>query len=214
MADDTGAPETPAAPAIETPATPAAGTLLEAGALAATETPEATPEPEAPAEPPADDADAQNAKPVEYAEFTLPEGITLDTAAVEAFKPIAAELGLNQEQAQKLVNLRAEQVRQEAEAYAAQMTEWANTAKTDAELAGGQGFDANLASACATYAKVATPELRGLLDSTGYGNHPEVVRMFYRIGKQLGEDGRPPSGADPSRGQRSLEERLYGSSAT
>ena len=47
-----------------------------------------------------------------------------------------------------------------------------------------------------------TPELRTLLDESGLGSHPEVVRFFYRAGKAIGDDnfvaaGRtaPPGGS-------------------
>ena len=35
----------------------------------------------------------------------------------------------------------------------------------------------------------ATPEFRQLLEQTGMGNHPEVIRTFYRAGKAISEDG-------------------------
>jgi hypothetical protein len=35
----------------------------------------------------------------------------------------------------------------------------------------------------------ATPELRTLLNESGLGNHPEIIRAFYRAGKAISEDG-------------------------
>jgi hypothetical protein len=34
---------------------------------------------------------------------------------------------------------------------------------------------------------LARKELTELLDSTGFGNHPEVIRAFFRAGKQISE---------------------------
>ena len=34
----------------------------------------------------------------------------------------------------------------------------------------------------------ASDELKGILEETGYGNHPAVLRLFHQIGKLLGED--------------------------
>ena len=33
-----------------------------------------------------------------------------------------------------------------------------------------------------------TPELRDVLNMTGLGNHPEIIRAFYRAGKAISED--------------------------
>ena len=33
-----------------------------------------------------------------------------------------------------------------------------------------------------------TPELRALLNDSGMGNNPEVIRAFYRVGKAISED--------------------------
>lgn len=151
---------------------------------------------------------AENGNAAEYADFSLPEGMTLDTVTLDKFRPIAKELGLSQESAQKLVSLVADQRQAEHEAWAAQIDEWANQSKADPEI-GGAKFDENLAIAQRGYTKFATPALRELLDSSGYSNHPEVIRMFVAIGKSFGEDNRPPTGADPARGSRPLHERMY-----
>lgn len=154
------------------------------------------------------DAPTQNAAPETYADFALPDGVVIDAKAMEQFVPIAKELDLTQDQAQKLVSLRAQQVQAEAAAYEALVASWAEEAKADPEI-GGDKFDATLKAAQAAYAEVATPALREMLDSTGYGNHPEVLRMFANVSKRLGLDSKPPTGTDPARGERSLAERMY-----
>lgn len=64
---------------------------------------------------------------------------------------------------------------------------WAEASRTDPEFGGAQ-FDANLAVAKRGYDMFATDELKGILEQTGYGNHPEVLRLFHKIGKLMGED--------------------------
>jgi hypothetical protein len=64
---------------------------------------------------------------------------------------------------------------------------WANEAKADKEL-GGEKFDENLAVAKGALKAFGTPELTQLLNESGLGNHPEVLRMFYRAGKAISED--------------------------
>lgn len=130
-------------------------------------------------------------KPVEYTDFTMPEGVTLDKDALGRFVPIAQELKLGQEQAQKLVSLYAEQQKASAaaaaKAWSDQQKAWEGAARTDKEF-GGDGLDANLAVAKQALDRFGTPELKAYLDDFGGGNHPEVIRFFYRIGKAVSDD--------------------------
>ena len=64
---------------------------------------------------------------------------------------------------------------------------WQEASRTDPEFGGAQ-FDANLAVAKRGYNMFASDELKSILEQTGYGNHPEVLRLFHKIGKLTGED--------------------------
>ena len=64
---------------------------------------------------------------------------------------------------------------------------WQEASRTDPEFGGAQ-FDANLAVAKQGYNMFASDELKNILEQTGYGNHPEVLRLFHKIGKMMGED--------------------------
>lgn len=65
--------------------------------------------------------------------------------------------------------------------------EWAKSAKVDTEI-GGDKFAENLAVANSVFNEYGTPELGKLLDASGLGQHPEVLRWAYRVGKALGPD--------------------------
>lgn len=137
----------------------------------------------------ADTAEGEGA-PEKY-EFTAPEGMELDQSMVEQFTPIAKELNLTQEQAQKLVDLHNQSVSSTIEAQAAEwnktMKEWVDEIKQDKEI-GGQVFDENIGIARGVLEKYATPGLREVLETSGMGNHPEVVRFITRIGKAMQDD--------------------------
>jgi len=52
--------------------------------------------------------------------------------------------------------------------------------------------------------KFGTPELTKLLNASGMGNHPEIIRAFYRAGKAISEDSfvggsRATAPVDPSK---------------
>lgn len=150
-------------------------------------------------------------------QFQAPEGMELDTAAVEAFTPVAQELGLNQEQAQKLVDLYATRVQEnqteQSEAWARQLDQWVDDLKNDPEI-GGRNFDSSLRDAGRAMDKFATPELRSFLDESGLGNHPELVKLMAKIGKEVGEDNliSPPgsSGTQQPAGDKTYADILYG----
>ena len=137
------------------------------------------------------EGDEPEGAPAEYADFKMPEGMTVDPDALATFAPLAKRLDLTQDEAQELVNLQAEAVVKHAKAqeetWAKTQSEWRSASKADKEI-GGDNFDANVALAKKALDKVGTKELRDLLDVTGTGNHLEVIRFFSRVGTLIGED--------------------------
>jgi hypothetical protein len=126
-------------------------------------------------------------EPIKY-DFKAPEGMALDVTAVDEFKAIASELKLPTESAQKVVDLYAKLEQKRAEGFAAQVETWGEQVKTDKEI-GGDKLTENLAAARKVVDTFGTSEFKSLLDSTGMGNHPEVVRLMSKIGKAISEDG-------------------------
>lgn len=121
-------------------------------------------------------------------EFKAPEGTQFDDAVIGAFSEVAKELNLPQDQAQKVLDKMAPVIAaRQAEKFQAARTEWAEAAKTDKEF-GGEKLTENLGTAKKALDALATPELRTLLEESGLGNHPEVIRVFYRAGKAISED--------------------------
>ena len=121
-------------------------------------------------------------------EFKAPEGVTFDDAVIGAFSEVAKELNLPQEQAQKVLDKMAPVMAQrQTEQLTAANAQWVESVKTDKEY-GGDALNENLAVAKKAFDEFSTPELRTLLNQTGLGNHPEVVRVFYRAGKAISED--------------------------
>lgn len=164
------------------------------------------------AEPAPDGNPTDTAEVTAYQDFNVPEGQTLIPEVLEKFKSAALDAKLTQEQAQHLVDMGAEmsaQITQQAwDAHNARIAEWGEQAKADKEF-GGDKLNENLALASKAMTAFATPELKQVLDQTGLGNHPELIRAFVRIGKQISEDSLVPGGSMPSGDSRSIAERLY-----
>lgn len=126
--------------------------------------------------------------PPEKYEFKPVEGRELDSETMSTFAEVARDAGLTQEAAQKILDRMAPQMAQRQQAQIeAIRKEWVAASQTDAEF-GGDKIAENLATARKALDQFGTPELRALLNESGLGNHPEIIRMMYRAGKAISED--------------------------
>lgn len=130
---------------------------------------------------------------VEYEPFAMPEGVVADDELLGEFAGIAKELKLSQKDAQRITDVGMRMLTKQQEALREAQVQWAESSKTDKEF-GGEQLAENLGVAKRALEAFATPELRKLLNDSGLGNHPEVIRTFVRVGKAISEDGRVVSG--------------------
>ena len=117
---------------------------------------------------------------------------------LDDFADHAATLGISQEQFQGLVDYQRDNMAAAMEnvlpQYVERANQWAEDTKLDNEL-GGPQLDANLAIAKGAMEKFMSPSMGQMLGmpseqnpyGMGLGNHPEVIRLFYRIGKAIGD---------------------------
>lgn len=145
----------------------------------------ATP-PEQSSTPPTDTKAETPAVPESY-ELQMPEGVQLDKAAADEFTAIAKELKLSAADAQKVADVGAKMAQRQAEAHANLVESWVEQVKTDKEI-GGDKLNENLAVARKAIDTFGTPELKDVLNSTGLGNHPALIKAFFKAGKTISED--------------------------
>lgn len=170
---------------VSAPAQTPASTLMSGVEQQAGST--STTEPKAPDQAAATTTEAAPVVPEKY-EFQFADGEQVDPKVVDAYSAVAKDLKLSQADAQKMLEKMVPAFRDsltEQQTQAAQA--WAEASKTDKEF-GGPSMDANLAVAKQALEAFGSPELRALLEKTGLGNHPEVIRMFYRAGKSIQTD--------------------------
>ena len=122
-------------------------------------------------------------------EFKAPEGTEFDPAILESYSGAAKEAGLTQDAAQKLIEKMAPAL---ASRQAAQITaiqeEWKAAAIADKEF-GGAKLQENLGVVRkATDTFPSGVALRALLEQTGLGSHPDVLRYLYHVGKAVSAD--------------------------
>ena len=157
---------------------------------------------------------AEEQKPVvpeEYADFTFPEGIEIDKAQLDAAKAQFKEAGYTQEQAQKAIDLYIKSMQEQQELFLQERKNWVNEIKADKEF-GGDKFDATVRGAQLALRKFdADGKMVELLETSGFGDHPGVIKFLARIHAALSED---KVFDDRERGgkidNRPLAERLYG----
>ena len=139
--------------------------------------------------------------PEAYEAFDLPEGFELSEEFSGRFSEAAKDMTLTQDQAQFLINMQTDLQTSNVEALAENWTslknEWQSETKKDKEI-GGKEFSANLGVAKQALEKFGTPELSEAVELTGMGNHPEFIRLLYRVGKTLKEDKVMVEGANTS----------------
>ena len=146
--------------------------------------------------------------PEKYEGFKLPEGTVANAKVVEKFSSVAKELGLSQVAAQKLVDFNASAAKEESDAASAEYLKTTDGWKSDTIKVLGTGYQVELGYAARALDKFGTPGLRELLDTTGLGNHPEVVQMLVKAGKKISEDVLA-DGKSGEMGRKSYAELLY-----
>lgn len=148
-------------------------------------------------------------------EYTLklPDESPLDDSAVERIAAKAKERGLTTEQAQELLNHESEAIssyaKAQSEAFKQAVDGWKATIESDKEL-GGADYAKNAELAKRVVDRFATEDFKKALNETGFGNHPELFRVFFKIGKAMAEDQLVMPGAQQAPKQRSVEDLLYG----
>lgn len=145
--------------------------------------------------------------------FTAPEGTEYDPEILESFSGAAKEAGLTQDAAQKLIEKMAPAIAaRQVDQIQAIHKEWQESSTADKEF-GGEKLAENLGVARKALNTFGTPELQKLLDDTGLGNHPEVIRAFFRAGKAISED-KFVSGSPAGSGKASAANVLYDKTQT
>ena len=154
-----------------------------------------------------------DSKVPEKYDLKLPENSLLDAAHLEKISSYAKEKGFSNEMAQALVereSLAVESYQNTQKETLKKMGDtWVSEAKNDKEI-GGDTFKQNVELAHRVVNRYGTDQFKKALNETGLGNHPELLRVFTRIGKAMSEDKLFVPGAQAS-SKRSIEDIFYGS---
>jgi hypothetical protein len=164
------------------------------------------------------DGEGDHAVPETY-ELEAPDGFTVDPQALAVATPVFKELGLSNEQANKLMPVAAKFAAGLSDKLNAQILSqvhadrkaWLDTAMADREI-GGANWKQTLAKGAYALDNLGFPKgspFRVLLDESGLGNHPEMIRAWAKVGRAIGEDGDFVRGAGTPHSRRDTAETLY-----
>ncbi len=147
------------------------------------------------------------------------EGFTIDPALVQNADPVLRDIGLSNDAANKLLPVardimaRTQEslVRQIADAAAAQKKTWHEAFVADPEIGGARRSETEhfAAKALDALGYAQGHPFRQALNESGFGNHPDMIRAFRRLGELVGEDGGFVRPTTASSRNRPVWERLY-----
>jgi hypothetical protein len=161
----------------------------------------------------------------------LPEGMTIDEAALEAVTPVFKELGLSNAGASKVASIYAEKVlpavgeqfkTQLQQQVLDQRTEWEGETlaaiKGESELKtatgdkidfGGAGVKQVQQVAAKALDRIAPAGFRDFLEQTGLGQHPAMVAFAYKVGQLISEDSDIGGGGGGDPAPKTRESKYY-----
>ena len=133
--------------------------------------------------------------PIEYTDFSVPEGMQVDADALADFMPLAQDLKLSQDQAQKYVDIFAKGAERAAKANVKAWQDlkktWNDEARADKDI-GGEHYDDSIKLSKVFIKKwsqhTGNDKFWEALDSTGFGDHPEFIRLLTWVGNIVVDD--------------------------
>lgn len=147
-------------------------------------------------------------------ELKIPKDSLLDEGYVKEVAAFAKSHKLTNDEAQAILErenaFKAAIIEGQQEELEKSQDAWIEETKKDNEI-GGDKYEESTALAKRVVDKFGTPAFKKALIDTGLGDHPEVIRIFMRMGTHLKDDSFIRPGDAPT-GKRSMEDVFYGNS--
>ena len=133
----------------------------------------------------------------------------------ENFRQFAHQLGLNNQQAETIYQAYQQDIAERDQASQQQFEQFEVDNLSTLQQEWGDEFNHNLEMARRAFMNFATPEAVKVIEETGMGNHPELLKVFARIGEVLAEDSVLPGsnnavlgGMNPANAQEEINSLL------
>lgn len=125
--------------------------------------------------------------PPEKYELKLPDQSPVDPQRLASLEAEAKASKMTQEQAQALVDREHKMMTDLVQSHQARVDGWLKESMADKEI-GGPEINRNIELAKRLVDTFGSPLLKKQLEDSGMGQHPELLRLFVRMGKAYGED--------------------------
>ena len=131
----------------------------------------------------------------DYSDFNLPENYGYDEALLNEFNELAGRYNLSQKGANEIMSMAVKLSQLTGDNYSKTMAEqqrqqtdgFRHALLTDSEI-GGYRLGNVMATANIAYSHFVDPQTQIILQQAGLNCHPGIVKMFYKIGKQMQND--------------------------
>jgi hypothetical protein len=168
-------------------------------------------------------------------DLVVPEGYSMDDSATKEFGEFAQEMGVDQGKAQQMLDRHLDSLGKalgrDQDSLKQTHESWAAESMNDKEF-GGANLAENIVGARKVMNSFSSPatdtdgkpvlhqegamkghqmtKVEVLLNQTGMGNHPEMIRVFHRISKAVSEDSFVPGDMKPKEQKKSHADIMYG----
>ncbi len=150
-------------------------------------------------------------------EIKIPEKSMISDAQLEKIESRCRDRGFSNEEAQaeveavnstveEAISISQEESKKELENLA--KVEWPKQVKEDKEI-GGDNYEENCELSKRVLDKFGTEKFKDFLDDSGFGNHPEVIRVFSRLGKLMSDDKLVFKGSGEGKEEKKIEDTFY-----
>ena len=131
----------------------------------------------------------------DYSLVELPENYCYDEALLGEFNDLAGKYNLSQKGANELMSMAVKLTKLMSSNYSTALAEqhkqkidnYRQMLVTDSEI-GGINLPKAMQAANIAYSEFANDDVQKLLAESGLNCHPQVVKMFYNIGKKMQND--------------------------
>ena len=146
-------------------------------------------------------------------ELEVPKDGLLTKEYVDRFQKDAIAAGLSKDEAKDLLDTQYRAVKdfQDRNNTSVEQAkqQWKDASRADPEI-GGDNFNKTAELSRRVVEKFGNEAFRKLLNETGFGNYPEVLRFFSKVGAAFSEDQLRPGSASSGGTTKSKEEILFG----
>lgn len=131
----------------------------------------------------------------DYSMIELPENYCYNEELLNEFNELAGKYNLSQKSANELMSVAVKLTKLMSDNFSKTMAEqnrekingYKQLLNIDSEI-GGANLARTINTANLAYSEFANKDVQNLLNETGLNCHPQVVKMFYNIGKRMQND--------------------------